>query len=102
MFLQMQARYLVRQVHCMVTDVTNIVIIGGNPRNKALKVILRLESEYGVGQHQVGQASGSSSGQSGSLRPALFSQLRAHRSRQTWVWATPSPAGNPPNGISGS
>ena len=35
MCLQMQARYLVRQVHSMVTDVANIVIIGGNPRNKA-------------------------------------------------------------------
>ena len=33
-FLQTQATYLVRWVHSMVTDVTNIVIIGGNPRNK--------------------------------------------------------------------
>lgn len=55
----------------MVIDVTNIVIIGGNPRNKAQKVILRLEAECGAGWHQVGRASGSSSGRCGSQRPAL-------------------------------
>ena len=38
MCLQMQARYLVRQVHSMVTDVANIVIIGGTPEIRPKKL----------------------------------------------------------------
>ena len=58
---------------------------------------IRLGSESVIGQHQVGQASGASSLQSRHELPALTLPAAG---RQTWAWATPSLAGNPPNGMS--